>query len=222
MNRVEVKPDLLRWARERAGLSTGALARRFLKLEAWECGALHPTLKQLEGFARATHTPVDFLFLDSPPAEHVPIPDFRTVAQARIGHPSPDLLGTIYLCQQRQDWYREFARSTGERPLDFVGSVRLGDDVVATADRGPRQQALRPGARGQHPGGANLVHRVLPAPGRQEHGHLPQTGAQPGQGRRARRAFDPLDPKVIAFRPNPMPPADLNLDSSFTPADLSA
>lgn len=135
MNRVEVKPDLLRWARERAGLSTGALARRFPKLEAWERGALHPTLKQLEGFARATHTPVGFLFLDSPPAERVPIPDFRTVAQARMGHPSPDLLDTIYLCQQRQDWYREFARSTGERPLDFVDSARLGDDVVATADR---------------------------------------------------------------------------------------
>jgi transcriptional regulator with XRE-family HTH domain len=135
MNRVEVKPDLLRWARERAGLSTGALARRFPKLEAWERGTLHPTLKQLEGFARATHTPVGFLFLDSPPAESVPIPDFRTVAQARMERPSPDLLDTIYLCQQSQDWYRELARSMGERPLDFVGSAHLGDDVVETADR---------------------------------------------------------------------------------------
>jgi Zn-dependent peptidase ImmA (M78 family) len=135
MHRVEVKPDLFRWARERAGLSADALARRFPKLEAWERGELHPTLKQLERFAKATYAPVGFLFLDEPPFERVPIPDYRRVAQARRERPSPDLLDTIYLCQQRQDWYREFARSTGERPLDFVGSARIQDDVVATAGR---------------------------------------------------------------------------------------
>ena len=135
MNRVEVKPELLRWARERAGFSVDALARRFPRLEAWERGDAHPTLKQLEGFAKATFTPIGFLFLQEPPVERVPIPDFRTVANVHVDHPSPDLLDTIYLCQQRQDWYRDFARSMGEPPLEFVGSARVGDDIVATAAR---------------------------------------------------------------------------------------
>lgn len=135
MNRVEVRPELLRWARERAGFSVDALARRFPKLEAWEEGEVNPTLKQLESFANATFTPVGFLFLDAPPVERVPIPDFRTVANVHVGHPSPDLLDTVYLCQQRQDWYRDFARSMGDPPLGFVGSAQLGDDVVATAAR---------------------------------------------------------------------------------------
>jgi Zn-dependent peptidase ImmA (M78 family) len=135
MDRVEVKPGLLRWARERAGLSSDALARRFPRLEAWERGELHPTLKQLERFAKATFTPVGYLFLDQPPVERVPIPDFRTVARARRDHPSPDLLDTIYVCQQRQEWYRSFARAMGELPLDFVGWARLGSDEVATAER---------------------------------------------------------------------------------------
>lgn len=130
-----MKPRLLRWARERANLSTEALERRFPKLEAWERGELNPTLKQLERFAKATATPVGFLFLTEPPVEQVPIPDFRRVAQAGARRPSPDLLDTIYLCQQRQDWYRDFARAMGERPFDFVGSASLGDDVLATADR---------------------------------------------------------------------------------------
>ena len=135
MNRVEVKPELLRWARERAGFSIGALVGRFPKIKDWESGGVHPTLKQLEHFAKATFTPIGFLFLQKPPVEKIPIPDFRTVGDVSLGYPSPDLLDTIYLCQQRQNWYRDFALSTGEEPLEFVGSVHLDDNVVETAAR---------------------------------------------------------------------------------------
>ncbi len=133
MIRVEVRPELLRWARERAGFRIAALTRRFPHLEAWEHGEARPTLKQLESFAKATYTPVGFLFLQEPPVEGIPIPDFRTVGNAHVGHPSPDLLDMVYVCQQRQEWYRDFARSVGEEPLAFVGSAQVGSDVSATA-----------------------------------------------------------------------------------------
>jgi Zn-dependent peptidase ImmA (M78 family) len=131
--RVEVKPELLRWARERSRIERPALAERFPKMAAWESGEIRPTLKQLEDFARATHTPIGYFFLPEPPVDRVPIPDFRTVAGRAVQRPSPDLLDTIHLCQQRQEWYREFARSIGERPLAFVGSVSVTADVRRTA-----------------------------------------------------------------------------------------
>lgn len=131
--RVAVQPEMLRWARERAGYDAPDLAKRIPQLPAWERGEKHPTLKQLEDFAKATHTPVGFLFLGKPPDEVVPIPDFRTVADAGIRRPSPDLLDTLYLCQQRQDWYRGFALEMGEQPLPFVGAARAHDDVARTA-----------------------------------------------------------------------------------------
>lgn len=133
MNRVEVNKELLRWARERAGFSVATLARRFPHLDAWERGEVHPTLKQLETFAKATYTPVGYLFLQAPPVETVPIPDFRTVANAYVGHPSPNLLDTMYICQQRQEWYRNFVRSMGEEKLAFVGSASVTSDVVSIA-----------------------------------------------------------------------------------------
>ena len=133
MNRVLVKPELLRWARERASRSIISLTKRFPKLELWEQGEMSPTLKQLEGFAKATHTPVGFFFLQEPPVESVPIPDFRTVADDRVLHPSPDLLDTVYNCQQRQEWYHDFARSVGEEPREFVGSVNITNEIEATA-----------------------------------------------------------------------------------------
>jgi len=83
MNRVSVNPELITWARERAGLEPLDLTGRFSKLPDWESGELQPTLRQLEGFARAVHVPIGYLFLPEPPAEPLPIPDFWTVGERR-------------------------------------------------------------------------------------------------------------------------------------------
>jgi transcriptional regulator with XRE-family HTH domain len=133
MMRVEVQPKLLRWARERAGFDLGELTHRFPQLAAWARGAVRPTLKQIERFAKATYTSIGYFFLQDPPIERVPIPDFRTVGNRHIGRPSPNLLDTIYICQQRQEWYRDFSRSMGGEPLAFVGSLRETGDVVQMA-----------------------------------------------------------------------------------------
>lgn len=133
MNRVAVRPELLCWARERAGRSAESLVGKFPKLKQWEHGQARPTLKQLEQFAKATFVPVGYLFLREPPVERVPIPDLRTISNWRINHPSPDLLDTIYLCQRRQAWYRDYARSMFEEPRPFVGAARLDSPVEETA-----------------------------------------------------------------------------------------
>lgn len=133
MPRVEVRPELLRWARERARLPAEALAKRFPQLSDWEAGTTRPTLKQLEQYARATRAPFGYFFLPEPPVEQLPIPDFRTMAGRRLERPSPDLLDTIYLCQQRQEWYRDFAQAQGQAPLAFVGAATVTNDIEASA-----------------------------------------------------------------------------------------
>jgi Zn-dependent peptidase ImmA (M78 family) len=147
---VEVKPNLLRWACERAGLNTHIVARRMPQLSAWEQGKAKPTLKQIERFAKIVHAPVGYLFLSIPPIEDIPIPDFRTIGNAHIGHPSPDLLETIYLCQQRQEWYRDYSRSIRETPCPFVGSAVLDNDVLTVAEDIRHTLGFDVGARGKH------------------------------------------------------------------------
>ncbi len=68
------------------------------------------------------------------PREEFPIPDFRTIENKRIKEPTPNLLETIYICQQRQEWYRNFALSTKEAPLNFVGSATVRDKIEAAAE----------------------------------------------------------------------------------------
>lgn len=131
--RVEVRPELLQWARERSGIPPEQLAHRFPRLAGWERGDVRPTLKQLEQFAKATHAPVGYFFLPEPPVETVPIPDLRTPGNVHIERPSPNLLETIYICQQRQEWYRDYARSVGQNRLPFIGSVQVTSEIEAAA-----------------------------------------------------------------------------------------
>lgn len=133
--RVEVDASMLTWAMERSGRDNDELVRRFPKLPEWERGERHPTLKQLEDFARATRTPLGYLLLPEPPDEQVPLPDFRTVRDTAVLRASPDLLDTIALCEERQDWYRAFARRAGAPELAFTGSVTLATPAAEVADR---------------------------------------------------------------------------------------
>ena len=135
MTRVSVNTELLRWARERAEMTQDDLTGRFRKLPEWESGSTQPTLKQIEAFACAVHVPVGYLFLTQPPEEPIPIPDFRTFAGQTVTRPSPNLLDMIYVCQERQNWYREFLHIAQESELDFVGSVTINMQPVDVAAR---------------------------------------------------------------------------------------
>lgn len=137
MTRVPVQPHLLEWAVERAGIAPDAVRSRFTKFDEWLAGSLHPTFKQLQDFARATHTAIGLFFLSKPPQLAVPIPDFRTLDAQRPHEPSPDLLDTIYVCQQRQDWYINYARANGADPLSYIGTATIESDIreIASAIR---------------------------------------------------------------------------------------
>ncbi len=159
MTRVVVSPDLLRWARERAGVMTAdELAGRFPKLPEWETATVLPTLKQLQDFAHTVHVPVGYLFLPAPPEETLPIPDFRTHEGRGVRRASPDLLDMLYACQERQGWYRDFSLASRMPEADFVGSAalnqrpeevaaamaaRLGFDLAARAACRTWEEALR-------------------------------------------------------------------------------
>ena len=133
MFRVQVKPEMLRWARERAGLSIDALEAKFPNIVKWESGDEQPPFGQLEKLAKATHLPFGYFFLQEPLREEYPIEHFRTVDDRVPAKLSIDLLDTIYLMQRRQAWMREHLVEQGHAPLDFVGSVGEEESPVTVA-----------------------------------------------------------------------------------------
>ena len=159
--RVSVRPLLFRWACDRSGRGEEYFAQRFPRLSAWISADSQPTYRQLQDFANASHTPIGFFFLPEPPVDVVPIPDFRTVANSPMGRPSPDLLETIYICQQRQEWYRDFARSMGEAPRAFIGSLNIAGDEVAAANTIRSALGLDLDARRQLPTWADALRHFI-------------------------------------------------------------
>ncbi len=132
MERINIQPKLLLWALERCGKSEDAMKSKFPKISDWLCGKPYPTLKQLEKFASATYTPVGYFFLNEPPEDKLPIPDFRTV-KGQPERPSPNLLDTIYTMQSRREWMREFLLEEGQKPLSFIKSATLRTNPAKVA-----------------------------------------------------------------------------------------
>lgn len=127
MTTVAASIPVLRWAAQRARLHDEDLSARFRKWPLWLTGEAQPTLKQLEDFAKLTHTAIGYFFLPEPPQLALPVPDFRTLRDQALAEPSSALLDTLYLCQQRQDWYRDYARVHGLSAQAFIGSARIQD-----------------------------------------------------------------------------------------------
>ncbi len=161
MTAVPASVPVLRWAARRARLHDDELAARFPKWLLWLSRDAQPTLKQLEDFARLTHTAFGYFFLPQPPALALPVPDFRTLRDEGLAEPSSDLLDTLYLCQQRQDWYRDHARMHGLPALPFVGSASVQGAPDAAAQRLRETLGLSSEARRQMPTWTDALRQLI-------------------------------------------------------------
>jgi len=158
---VAASLPVLRWAAHRAHLHDDEIAARFPKWLMWLSGDAQPTLKQLENFARLTHTAIGYFFLPEPPVLLLPVPDFRTLRDEILSEPSSGLLDTLYLCQQRQDWYRDYARLHGLSALAFIGSAQVQNTPEAVAQRMRETLGLSAESRRQLPTWTEALRQLI-------------------------------------------------------------
>lgn len=127
MARVDVEPEVLLWAVNRAG-GLQLFEDKVPKLAEWLRRESMPTLKQLEKLSKVTATPLGYFFLNEPPHEELTIPHYRTVGNQETSRPSPELIDTIHTMEQRQGWMRDYLTEVGNEPLLYVGSAKVSDD----------------------------------------------------------------------------------------------
>ncbi|MDQ3203482.1 MAG: XRE family transcriptional regulator [Pseudomonadota bacterium] len=143
-----VNPSLLRWSRERAGLSTEQVAKKLPvkpdRVQEWEAGETKPTFLQAQKWASLAHIPFGFLFLQQPPVEQLPLPDLRTVGGIAPQRPSLGLLDTVRDAMRKQDWYLEYLQNQERQPLAFVGRFSSRSRVAEVVDDIRRTLGVNP------------------------------------------------------------------------------
>ncbi len=81
---IAINPDIIRWARDRAGYDLDTAMQKFASIAAWEAGEASPTYPQIERLAEVFKVPVAVFFFPEPP-QLPPIRDsFRTLPDAEF------------------------------------------------------------------------------------------------------------------------------------------
>src|SRR5690242_19702404 len=112
-----LNPDVLVWARTRAGLTIGDVASRLKRdtdtVTAWEDGTDSPTFRQLETLAeKVYHRPIALFFFPAPPPEPDPQSEFRTLPAEEIDSLEPD---TRYAVREGLAFRESLVQLTGGR-----------------------------------------------------------------------------------------------------------
>lgn len=130
-----VKPKLLAWARESAGLSLDQAAERtkfdLQTLEAWESESAEsaPTIAQLRKLGEAYKRPIAVFFLSEPPQGFAAHREFRRLAGILPGKESPELLLALRWAVYRREAAMELYRLTGEAPHQLGAALHPRMDV---------------------------------------------------------------------------------------------
>jgi Zn-dependent peptidase ImmA (M78 family)/transcriptional regulator with XRE-family HTH domain len=127
-----VEPDVLRWARETAGLSPEEAAHSLQisdkKIHAWESGDKRPSMPQLRKMATVYKRLLSDFYLPAPPPEN-PLPhDFRRSPSEGVFRYSRPLRYQLRQAQQRRELALDLA---AELEVEFSGLplLQTGEDT---------------------------------------------------------------------------------------------
>jgi len=135
-----LNPDLLTWARERAGLSLSHVAHSMRKgaddVAAWETGDAWPTYRQLETLAEGLfHRPVALFFLPEPREELAAQQELRTLPSFDITGLGADARFALRLGRSYQASLRELTGGLNPSERRLWRDLRLdrSSDVMSAA-----------------------------------------------------------------------------------------
>jgi Zn-dependent peptidase ImmA (M78 family) len=121
--KVDVSPNILDWIHTVASFDgvDDKLLSHFYK---WKDEEEQPTYAQIESLSKKIHIPLGYFFLKTPPIEHLPLLEFRTLNSASPKPPSRDLIDTYYQMDAIQEWMRDYLIDRGNDALPFIGSCK--------------------------------------------------------------------------------------------------
>lgn len=139
--KIPLNPEILRWARETAGLTLEEAALKLNlheakglsgvdRLCALEAGEEEPTRTMVLKMAKQYHRPLLTFYMSAPPRKGNRGQDFRTLPDGSSNSDEALLDALLRDVQARQSMVRAIIEDEGENePLPFIGSVKMSDGI---------------------------------------------------------------------------------------------
>lgn len=132
-------PALLAWSRQESGYSIARVAKRLVvkpeKVEAWESGELHPTLGQLERWAKFLHRPLSLFFQEQPPKLAPLATEYRHLSTVDPGQESPELRLALRQMLARRENALNLHQELGIDISSFDLQARLNERAESVGQR---------------------------------------------------------------------------------------
>ena len=137
VERMPITPNVLKWARERNGISLESVQRSFPKIDLWEQGLAQPTYKQLERLAKKYKYPVAIFFFSEPPQLSSLRHSFRTLQNEQFNA----IPSAVHLMLRKARVLQENlielndGRNSNFRSFFLNMRFRVDDDITSMAHR---------------------------------------------------------------------------------------
>lgn len=144
---VKISPEILKWARETAGLSLDDAAQKMgfadtekstavEKLRSIEAGEKSLTKNQLQKMSSVYRRPLVTFYMKSPPAKGNRGEDFRTTSATVSKRENALLDALLRDVRARQQMVKSLLEDEEEtKPLRFVDSVKITDSIESVATK---------------------------------------------------------------------------------------
>ena len=137
-----MNPEVLKWARERAGYSVADVAHALKKdidvIESWESGADAPTYGQLEKLAYQLYKrPIALFFFPAPPEEPDPKQSFRTLPEFELQNLASDTRFAIRQAEAMQLALNELndGANPAQKKIFREVQIDINSDIVSAVAR---------------------------------------------------------------------------------------
>lgn len=126
---VKIEPDIINWILQKLQLEN-VNSSIFDILNKWKSGEKEPTFNQIETISKKANIPLGYFFLQTPPKEDCKIVEYRTIDSVDLQNPSRNLLDTVDIMINRQEWMREYLIANGYDKREFVGKFKNSDNHI--------------------------------------------------------------------------------------------
>ena len=130
---VNISPDVLVWVLKKIADNQREIEIAQL-IKDWQTGEKKPTFKAVENVSQKIHIPFGYFFLQKPPEEECQLIECRTIDSKALENPSRELIDTVNMMSNVQEWMAEYNKDNGLDELSFVGSFREKFNILDLVD----------------------------------------------------------------------------------------